>query len=63
MNDRDRAVALLQHYLCLAMRKAGLEPDRDTGTELGAQVDHIIDAAIEKRNDDLLQHLNRAGQL
>ena len=46
-SSRDRAVHLLDHYIVLLMRKAGLKPDSDTHVELAECVDAIIDAAVE----------------
>jgi hypothetical protein len=46
MSRRDTAVQLLEHYITLLMRKAGLKPDSDTHAELEDLVDAIVDAAV-----------------
>lgn len=48
MSSRDRAKALLAHYMQTTMRAAGLKVDDDTRTELDELVDAIIDAANTK---------------
>ena len=43
-SERDTAVGLLVHY----MMHAGLPTEHDTREELGALVDHIIQAAVDE---------------
>lgn len=44
---RDMAVQLLDHYITLALSKAGLKVTSDTHAELEALVDSLIDASVE----------------
>jgi hypothetical protein len=50
-NARNKAKELLNHYLQLALNKAGCKTDSDTTVEINDIVDSIIDATIEEIND------------
>jgi len=45
---RDKAVRLLDHYLCMIAERSGMKVDSDTHAEIAEVVDSIIEATIEE---------------